>query len=82
MQWTYPQWYLGNIIRQRRRLLYGQFHGYGRYKSSNGDWYEGFYYHNLRHGRGTLFRASRQRFYEGNFVNGAEHGYGVITRVR
>lgn len=58
----------------------GEFDGFGTYKSKNGDWYQGHYSKNLRHGHGTSYNVAQARKYDGYHVLGNEDGYARILR--
>ena len=64
--------YVGQVSGGAEQL----YHGYGRYTSSNGDWYEGEWANDKKNGVGTYQYASGQ-MYEGQWLDDDKHGYGI-----
>ena len=52
--------------------------GYGIYKYAEGDYYEGQFKGDLRHGDGKYVWANGET-YTGQFANGNMNGYGTYT---
>jgi len=55
----------------------GELHGYGRYKYSNGNMYEGKFDEGQRSGLGRFIWARTSEKYEGEWKHDERHGYGV-----
>ena len=64
--------YVGQVRGGEEQLL----HGYGRYTSSNGDWYEGEWANDKKNGVGKYQYATGQ-MYEGQWLDDEKQGYGI-----
>lgn len=52
--------------------------GFGKFKSPDGETYDGNYYEGKMHGKGTKTYSNKD-IYEGEWVNGMREGKGKLT---
>ncbi len=58
---------------------FGQFHGYAKHTTSDGDHYSGCFVNGQRQGQGQLILGDGGGTYTGEFFNNEMHGNGCFT---
>ena len=58
---------------------HGELHGFGRIVYPNGDYYEGDFNFNKRHGRGAFYNVTLKSRFEGDWRDDLPHGRGEET---